>query len=92
VTDEHLPITIDALTAPIIYFDVVTNQGVRAGVANITLATFRHRTDGKGGLQSDLMAVADLRCPIPALAALRAAIDNAILLNTPPASSDAPQN
>ena len=80
------------LESPIIYFDVVSNQGVHMGVINVMLATAKFTLLADGQMRRDIIAVADLRFPVGAAQSLKQAIDNAVLLATPPLSTDAPEN
>jgi hypothetical protein len=52
---------------------------------NVTLAAARYLANAEGGVGMDVVAVAHLRCNLQAAAALRKAIDDAILIGTPPA-------
>lgn len=75
-------VVIDPSHAPIIFFDGAPNFGNNEGIINITLAAGRHMiNDDK--IAFDAVAVAFLRCGIPAAIALRAAIDKALLIGMP---------
>jgi hypothetical protein len=75
----------DALHAPVIYFDGAPNFGNAQGIVNITLAMGRHLANANGGVDFDVVAVAHLRCSIPAALDLKNALDGALLLGAPPA-------
>lgn len=75
---------VDGLSAaPLIYFEEAPNFGVLNGVMNVTLAARRALPDGKGNITTDMVATAYLRGNIPAMRALREAIDQALLLAMP---------
>jgi hypothetical protein len=59
-----------------------SNFGNCNGVIHITLATYRHLPDGKGGIATKQ---ASIRGNIQAMTVLRNAIDGALLLATPAA-------
>lgn len=73
---------VDPNGAPLIFFDGAPSAGAGNGIVNITLVATRNLADG-AQVQRDLVAVAFLRCSIPAAKALRVAIDNALLLGAP---------
>jgi len=87
-----LEIEIDTLSAPIIYFDGVTNQGANSGIFNIALAVQTHHCQDDGTIIRRVKRVADLRGGAEALMSLKIAIDNALLLGVTPASTDQPKN
>ena len=66
--------------APIIYFEGAPNFGINNGIVNVTLAVVRNLPDGQGGVAQDVVAIAHLRCNVPAALELRKALDDAILL------------
>lgn len=74
----------DVPHAPLVYFEEAPNFGNCNGVIHITLATYRHIPDGKGGITTDLVVEASLRSNVPAMLTLRKAIDDALLLAAPP--------
>jgi hypothetical protein len=76
-------VVVDAPHAPIIYFDGAPNFGNNNGIVNVTLATSRHLGNAAGGVTSDVLAVAHLRCTVQAAINLRKAIDDALLLGAP---------
>jgi len=73
---------IDPNGAPIIYFEGAPNFGNNNGIINITLAAARHMLDGDE-VTFDAVAVAFLRCNIPAALALRDALEKALLIGAP---------
>jgi hypothetical protein len=76
----------DALgSAPIIYFDGAPNYGSNAGVISLTLAMARYLATDDGGVATDIIATAHLRCSVQGALALRKAIDDALLLAAPAA-------
>jgi hypothetical protein len=75
----------DTMHAPVLYFEGAPNFGCNNSVVNVTLAVSRHLANSKGGINADVVAVAYLRCSIPAAIDLRAALDKALLLGAPPA-------
>lgn len=83
-----LEIEIDTLSAPIIYFEGVTNQGANGGIFNIALAVQTHHAQDDGTVVRRLKRVADLRATSAALLSLKVAIDNALLLGAAPVSTD----
>jgi hypothetical protein len=58
----------------------VPNFGINNGIVNVTLAAARNLPDGQGGIGQDVIAIAYLRCNVPAALELRKALDDAILL------------
>jgi hypothetical protein len=64
---------------PFIFFDGAPNFGFANGTVNVTLAAARHLVKD-GVSMTDAVAVAHLRCNIPAAIELRAALDSALLL------------
>lgn len=80
---------VGALDAPEIFFELVPNQGASIGTLSFTLATTKWALLADGQIRKEFIAVCHLRCSALAAQALRAAIDNALLLATPPQSSDA---
>lgn len=68
--------------APVIYFDGAPNFGANSGIINVTLAMARHLS-ASDTIASDILAVAHLRCSIPAAMDLRKALDDALLLAKP---------
>jgi len=69
----------DSVHAPIIYFDGAPNFGNASGIVNVTLAAARHLPNGDQ-IDTDVIAVAFLRCSIQAALDLRNALDRALLL------------
>jgi hypothetical protein len=74
------PLTVtDGGDAPFVFFEGAPNFGFANGIVNVTLAAARHLV--KDGVSvTDAVAVAHLRCNIPAAIELRAALDSALLL------------
>lgn len=73
--------------APVIFFEVVTTFGSRAGVANMTLEGLMHFAfDDQSVAQS--RAVAHLRFPHAAIDHIRKTLDKIELLAQPPASEE----
>ncbi|MBV8157033.1 MAG: hypothetical protein JO278_05215 [Dyella sp.] len=82
-----IPLSLEASAhAPFIYFEVASAYGFFNGVVRITLEAARVSPSGEGLVKTDRVTVAHLRMSIPAAAALKAAIDGALLLASPPAS------
>ena len=73
----------DTGMAPYIYFEGAPNFGFMHGIINITIAANRHLLRD-GAPVADAMAIAHLRCNIPAAIELRNALDAALLLAAPP--------
>jgi hypothetical protein len=80
VTPPKITVT-DAGIAPFVFFEGAPNFGFVNGVVNVTLAASRHLIKD-GAVVSDIVAVAHLRCNIPAALELRGALDSALLLAT----------
>jgi hypothetical protein len=74
--------------APIIYFDGIDGLSLREGVAGLTLAVRLYRTEGANRVATphDVPAV-HLRCAVPALQALKQAIEQLELLAQQAASA-----
>jgi hypothetical protein len=75
----------DTLNAPVIYFDLTPNFGLRNGVVTLTLAMARALINPAAGSDVDLVATAFLRCSIPAAEDLRDVLNKALLLAAPAA-------
>jgi len=73
----------DTGMAPYIYFEGAPNFGFMHGIINITIAANRHLLRD-GAPVAYAMAIAHLRCNIPAAIELRNALDAALLLAAPP--------
>jgi hypothetical protein len=73
VTPPKITVT-DAGIAPFVFFEGAPNFGFVNGVVNVTLAASRHLIKD-GAVVSDIVAVAHLRCNIPAALELRGALD-----------------
>jgi hypothetical protein len=73
----------DAMHAPVLYFEGAPNFGCNNSVINVTLAVSRHLANSSGGVDADVVAVAYLRCSVPAAIDLRNALDKALLLGAP---------
>jgi hypothetical protein len=69
--------------APHVYFEGAPNFGFGNGIISITLAANRHLLRD-GAPVTDAIAIAHLRCNIPAAIELRSALDAALLLAAPP--------
>jgi hypothetical protein len=78
VTPPKITVT-DTGIAPFVFFEGAPNFGFLNGVVNVTLATTKHLIKD-GVAVSDIVAVAHLRCNIPAALELRGALDSALLL------------
>jgi hypothetical protein len=76
--------SVDFPHAPFIYFEKTPSFGCMNGVVNVTLASHRHLSEGSK-VNTDLVAVAYLRCNVPAAMILRKALDDALLMAAPPA-------
>lgn len=81
--NKPAPLVCDVLHAPLLYFEEVPNFGNCNSVLHITLATYRHIPNNKGGVTTDLVVEASLRCNMQAALALRKALDDALLLGAP---------
>ena len=79
----------DTLNAPIIYFDGAPNFGCNYGIINVTLAFARHLPNA-GIIDTDIVVAGHLRCSIRAVVDLRNALNDALLLATPPADGGKP--
>jgi hypothetical protein len=66
--------------APFIYFDGSTAFGTNFGAVQIELAANVLTPDGKGGVKTEVVMTAHLRCSPNAAADLRQAIDKMLLL------------
>jgi hypothetical protein len=69
----------DTGDAPFIFFEGAPNFGFANGIVNVTLGAARHLVKN-GESVTDAVAMAHLRCSIPAAVELRAALDSALLL------------
>ena len=72
--------------APILYFEAVPAFGHMNGIIRVTLEATRLYTTDLGEVTQDRVVVAHLRMNVPAALSLKAAIEGAILLATPPPS------
>jgi hypothetical protein len=73
----------DAVRAPVIYFDGVPTFGFNNGIVNLMLAVGLILPTRDGGIVTELVAAAHLRCNIAAAAQLRDTIDKAMLIASP---------
>src|SRR5207249_2646920 len=73
----------DAVRAPIIYFEGTPTFGYGNGVVNLMLATNVVLPTADGGTVTQAVAVAHLRCNLPAAAQLRDTLEKALLIATP---------
>jgi hypothetical protein len=80
VANQNALLVKDLPHAPIVYFEGAPNFGINNGIINVTLAVARNLPDGQGGVAQDAVAIAYLRCNVPAAIELRKALDDAILL------------
>jgi hypothetical protein len=78
---------VDSTHAPILYFDNVRVLGHNHGVIRITLEALRDLPATRKRPTMDSVIVAHLRMGVPAAQALKAAIENALLLAAPPAGA-----
>jgi hypothetical protein len=75
--------------APFLYFDIATTFGYNHGIVNVTLEAIRFMAVGEPTTR-DRVVVAHLRMSVPAAAALRTALDNALLMGAPTAGTPDP--
>ena len=81
--------SIDAPHAPFIFFDEVPEQrSALSGIINVTLAGYTHNAKS-AEVKTSLVAVAYLRCNIPSAIVLRNALNDALLMASPPAGGRA---
>jgi hypothetical protein len=73
----------DAARAPVIYFEAVPTFGFNNGVVNLMLAVGLIMPTKDGGILTEPVAVAHLRCNIAAAMQLRDTIDKALLIASP---------
>jgi hypothetical protein len=76
----------DTGIAPYIYFEGAPNFGFVNGIIGVTLAANRHLLRD-GAPVTDAVAIAHLRCNVPAAIELRNALDGALLLAARPQGS-----
>jgi hypothetical protein len=81
--ERHAPLVIDEPHAPFIYFEGASNFGYHNGNLTVTVAVARSLSDGLGGVTTDYVAVAHLKCTLSAARELQRAIDDAMLLGVP---------
>jgi hypothetical protein len=74
----------DVAHAPFVYFDNAPSLGRLAGLVTVTLSAQRILVHENGAVATDNVAVAYLRCNLPAARSLRDALDKALLSITPP--------
>lgn len=72
----------DLANAPVIYFDGAPCYGSSGGIVHVTLAAGRHLLEDNQ-VAVDAVAVAFLRCSIPAARSLKEALERALLMATP---------
>jgi hypothetical protein len=78
-----LPHVAKMLDCPVIYFDHVPTLGLHAGVVSLTLAVHIGEPMTATETKDHLVAVANLRLPIAAVAQLRGALDKIALMAAP---------
>lgn len=72
--------------APFLYFENAPAFGTLNGILKVTLTATRDMVQPSGQICSDHVVVAHLRMNAHAARALKAALDGALLLASPPAS------
>ena len=78
------PPLIEQPTTPITFFEAVSNQGWNNGIANLVLVAGRFRPSGVGiDVTASIAVVADLRCTMEGLLALKASIEKVLLMAAP---------
>jgi hypothetical protein len=82
-TNANPLVVADAPHAPFLYFDNAPTLGHLAGLITITLSAQRVLAGEDGKVVADNVAVAYLRCNIPAARSLRDALDKALLASMP---------
>jgi hypothetical protein len=79
--------------APFVYFDGVATMGTNHGLIQIELAANVMMPDSPGGVRTDVLITAHLRCSPSAAADLRQAIDKALgMLQLPAGTPPEPAN
>lgn len=68
---------------PVIYFENAPSLSHLNGIIGVTLVVTGNVPTGDGSIVSCASVVAHLKCNVPAARALRAALDNALLLAQP---------
>jgi hypothetical protein len=73
----------DSTNAPFIYFDMAPSYGVTSGILGVTLEAVRTMRV-ENNIVNDRVVTAHLRMSLEAAKQLRAALDGAILIASPP--------
>lgn len=74
--------------APLVYFDLVTTQGLYLGMCNVTLEYTLHTGTADGRAINGRQVAASLRFPLSSLPMLKEAVQKLELLAQPPASDE----
>ena len=80
-------LAVDSAHAPFLYFDHVRVVGHNRGVIRITLEALRDLPTTSNRPALDSVIIAHLRTNVTGAQALKAALDNALLLAAPPAGT-----
>ncbi len=82
-TSAPLPLAVaQSELAPFIFVEGVSSQGLRNGIAALTLEALRHVSDGNS-IAIERVVVAHVRMPLVAIASLQTAIDAIRLMSAP---------
>jgi hypothetical protein len=83
---ERVPVPVDDVPhAPFIFYEAAAASGVADGIICVTLNTSRVYVGQDGGPAVDQVVVAYLRSSVRAAINLRDALNNALLMEAPPA-------
>jgi hypothetical protein len=77
---------------PVIYFDGAPSLSHLNGIIGVTLVVTGNVPNGASGIIQCASVVAHLKCNIPAAAALKGALESALLLAKPVENSDSKAN
>jgi hypothetical protein len=77
------PHVVHMLDCPVIYFDQVPTLGLHAGVISLTLGVHVGEPKTASETTDHIVAVANLRLPMAAVAHLRSALETVALLGAP---------
>jgi hypothetical protein len=86
------PVALSPIPLPIVYFDGAPSLSHLNGIIGVTLTVTGNVPDGGDGVHVCASVVAHLKCSIPAAVALKAALEDALLLARPVESKEGKAN
>lgn len=91
-TASKIPQIVGNASAPFIFFDIASAQGVEAGVVIIELVARTIVATGGKDIRTEIVATAHLRTSVKGAQSLRNAIDDVMLMLAPAEQPDGKPN